>query len=442
MNHKKYITELLQACIKASGETDEQKQLFWGYMSGWIPEQIAAETLKEKGLEISGREIYLYNKSYFELRDDKQTEYLEDRELNKRLSELVLDSIENKDEFKNQSELNNEIKGFLDEIIKSVEQYEILFRIQNLDAKLEEITFWDCKIAKYDKQALVEWGFRKEDYSFLIMKYFENQNVIVVKEEGNKVTEIVKRARIKANRRLRALQSYLKEGYIHDFQLLFEVSKEYAVRKENTANIITMGFDNKNSPVKYDYTNFLIENSGKANTDYTLIKNFPPPVQDLLERTLYWIGLSISEIEMDLKIAFLCTALETLLTTKDDKRKGEKIAYRGYLLGIEINPAGFYFQPQKVLQVYELRSTIVHGSRFGITTDKDYRTMLKFAQQTFSNFINFANKHNLNKQSKIYKKLLQSEHLIPLMTWLDEFFNDKPSKSILESINEDWFKKN
>ena len=164
----------------------------------------------------------LYNKSYFALRNDRQTEYLEDKELNKRFADLISDVIDENNRFKNQSKLKKKIEEFLEEIVKSIEKHKILFKIQNFDVELEEITFWDCIIARYDKKVLIEWGFSPDKKDFFNFEDFENQNVIIVEEEGNKNSEIVKRARIKASRRLRALQSYLKVENIHDFQLFFE----------------------------------------------------------------------------------------------------------------------------------------------------------------------------------------------------------------------------
>ena len=54
MNHKKHLTELLQTYIKVCGETTEQKQLFWSYLSGWIPAQAAVEIFEENNMKISG----------------------------------------------------------------------------------------------------------------------------------------------------------------------------------------------------------------------------------------------------------------------------------------------------------------------------------------------------------------------------------------------------
>jgi hypothetical protein len=180
-----------------------------------------------------------------------------------------------------------------------------------------------------------------------------------------------------------------------------------------------------------------------------------------LERTLYWIGQSISEIEIDIKIAFLCTSLETLLTTQDDKRKGERLAYRGYLLAMEVGSDDHYIQPLKILRIYDLRSKIVHGSTFGEANNNDFNYLLQFTKRTFKNFIIFASNNNLNRPSKIYKKLLDSKHIIPLLSWLDNFWINELNKKKMaqfqkhsmdisnflkedweQKLKEDWSKKN
>jgi hypothetical protein len=203
-----------------------------------------------------------------------------------------------------------------------------------------------------------------------------------------------------------------------------------------------MGRDNKYSAIEYDYPEFLIEGVEEANKDFQLVRKLPANLRGLVERTLHWIGLSISEIDADLKISFLCTALETLLTTKDDPRKGERIAYRGYLLGMEVNPDN-YSMPQKVFRVYDdLRSTVVHGADIGVASRKDYWLMLEHAQATFKHFIEFVSKNRLTRQTQVYTKLLQSEHLPPFLAWLEESFVDGYSKKISESLKEDLFKMN
>jgi hypothetical protein len=437
MNHLPHLLGLLQNHLEVGCDTLKQGQLFWGYLTNWIPEPAAPEIFKENNMKYSGREKEFLYRSYYKLREDPQTEYLEDRELNRRLSSLVTKVIENRNEFLNTSTLKNEINQFIAEIIKPLETYEVMFKILNMKADLDEITFWDCKIAKYDAEALHAWGFEEGKEYLLDIENFTDKNVIIVDEKGNNRAEVVKRARSKANQRIKALQCYLKVEFIYDVQLMFEISTDYAVRRYNISEVISTGFDNRNSPIHYDYPDSIIEQVEKANKDYLLIQTFPPKIVDLLERTLYWIGLSISELEFDVKITYLCTALETLLTTKSDKRKGEKIAYRGYLLAMETRPDENHYQIQKSLFLYEKRSSVVHGSRFGISTEKDYWFLLDFTKYCFDNFIVFAKKHNLNRQSRIYKKLLESDNIDPLLSWLEEAFDDEYSKNIGESIQED-----
>jgi hypothetical protein len=442
MNHIKHLTALLKNYASSCGETPEQKQMFWAYLSGWFPDQETQRIFQERNMKFSGNEKNLYDKSFFELREDKKTEYLDDRELNNRFSQLVFDVIEKNNKFKTDSELKNKIKKFLNDLLKPIMKYKVLFKINNLDTKIEEIVFWDCTLAWYEKQNLFDWGFTEDRNICFDYKRFENCNLIIIDEEGNNTSEIVKRARIKANKKIRILQTYLKLDYTQDIQLLFEVSQEYAVISEKDNKLVSSGFDQRTSPIKYDSPTFLAEASEEANADYELIKDFHPKIKDQLERTLYWIGLSISESEIDLKITLLCIASETLFTTINDNRKGGKIAYRGYLLGKEVDSDGLYKQPHEILRIYKLRNDIVHGSKFGITTEKDYLNMLRFVKHTFSNFITFTHKHKFNDQLEMYTKLLKSNHITPLVDWLKGHSNDDASTSILKCIEGDLPKKN
>ncbi len=435
MNHKKNLRILFQTYLKNCGDTLQQKKLFFFYLLGWVPEQAAPEIFQEQGITFSGNEKQLLYESYRALRSDKGAEHLEERKLNEKFTNLLAEVLEHKEEFKNQARLNSRIDEFLAEIVKPEEEYRVMFRVVNLKAKVAETRFWDCVVASYDREQLIAWGFDPEKNYPIGVETFEGQTVIVVGAKGTNVAEVVKRARVIATRRLRVLQNYLKEEFIHDEQLFFELSKEYAVRREATGSI-GWGLDNKNSPIAYDYPDTLVERVGEANEDFERIKKFPPNIRELIERALHWIGLAISEIDPDIKVSFLSTALETLLTTKEDGRKGEKIAYRGYLLGQEVK-SDDYYMPQEVLEVYEKRSTVVHGSGISIASRKDYWLMLNFARATLKNFIQFVGEHKLTKPTGVFTKLLQSEHVTPLLKWLEDFEGDEDSQKIAKSLKED-----
>jgi hypothetical protein len=436
MKHDKHLKALLQSYLQGCGETLDQRRLFWLYLCGLVPEPAAPQVFQEQGLKFTGNEKQLRYTSYFELRKDKRTEHLEPGPLNDKLSGLILEVLEHKDEYKNSAKLTGRINEFLEEVLKPEEDFKVLFRVLNLNVKVEDTQFWDCIITLYGRDQLIAWGFDPEKIVPIVLEAFENRTVIIVSEKGTNVAEVVKRARLKATRRLRVLQNYLKVEFIHDEQLYFELSKEYAVKKEDTGKIVSWGFDNKNTASEYDYAEFLSEQVSEANQDFERINHFPPKLRDPIERTLQWIGLSISEVDPDIKISFLCTALETLLTTKADRLKGEKIAYRGYLLGKEVS-SNDYHMPQKVLGVYERRSRVVHGSAIGVATVKDYWLMLDFAQVTLKNIIQFLGLHSLTKPSAVFAKLLESGHLGSLLKWLEEEYVSVYSKRIAESVRED-----
>src|SRR6185295_5355697 len=103
MNHKKHLRVLLQTYLRTSGESDEQKRLFWFYLCGWIPESAAAQVFRENGLTLSGNERPLYEGSYLALRRDTKTEHLEDKQLNEAIGELCSEVISDDKRFKNQA---------------------------------------------------------------------------------------------------------------------------------------------------------------------------------------------------------------------------------------------------------------------------------------------------------------------------------------------------
>lgn len=160
--HKKHLKKLLQTYVVNCGDTVQQRSVFWAYVSGWVPEPAAPEVFKENGLTFSGNEKSLYYASYRQLRLERSTEHLENNKLNEALSSLAKEVIEDKDKFKNQSILDARINQFLEEVVKPLEDYTVLFAINNLDAKIAETAFWDCSVATYDREQLIAWGFLEE----------------------------------------------------------------------------------------------------------------------------------------------------------------------------------------------------------------------------------------------------------------------------------------
>ena len=147
-----------------------------------------------------------------------------------------------------------------------------------------------------------------------------------------------------------------------------------------------------------------------------------------------WIGRSIEEEDLDIKIINLSTALETILTDKSDKKKGETLAYRMLLLNAHVKRP--FIHPAKVLGIYELRSDIIHGSQIGIASDHDYCTMRYAAIETLRHSLEVIHKFSLNDHENFIKTIKSYKESKKILDWLEEL-GDKGSLEIKKCMKKD-----
>jgi hypothetical protein len=129
--------------------------------------------------------------------------------------------------------------------------------------------------------------------------------------------------------------------------------------------------------------------------------------------------------------------METILTTKSDKRKGEAIAYRMVLL--EAHFEDKISHPGEVLWIYKLRSSVVHGSSIEEATRFEYYTMREAARQTLKNFINYVSQKGIKKQTAFIDALESSPHAKRLADWLSRFGDEESieiRKALLNALGE------
>ena len=134
------------------------------------------------------------------------------------------------------------------------------------------------------------------------------------------------------------------------------------------------------------------------------------PIRDTFIRAMEWIGDSITREHPDSKIVDLCTALETLLATEQDKKKGELIALRMTLLCALLGQ--LFFSPSQLLEIYIKRSKIVHGSQRDICTDTDYVTARRIALDVFQKCLTFVKNNKITRHSKFIKKIEDDKTLV------------------------------
>ena len=288
------------------------------------------------------------------------------------------------------------------------------------------------------EKLLVSWGLDlsgPDPFGFKrrTLAEIENKPLIVLKEFGNNPNLVVERAIEKARIRLKALQIALSASTVlHDEDLLFDLSEYSVLRKVDDAKYVSTGWKRSRAAYALHYNKGLGTLLATTHESLNVTKSFNSRIQGIIERAIYWIGKSIDEGEPDQKVIALCTAMETLLTTKSDKRKGEAISYRMMLLNSLLEES--FVDPGKLLWIYELRSGVIHGSNRGEATMVEYYTMLFAARETLYNFIRFINNEKIEKLSQLINKLETSEKVKSLIAWLEKSSNPY-AKVIKEALD-------
>jgi hypothetical protein len=437
MNHESHLKKLLSLIIKEP-QNNENLSSPRRIFSGGIPNEFLSEEMKkfqQTSLVLRDEEVILLDESLKKLREDLRTEYLKESELKNRLWYLVCEIWTKRKEIKNSKELKLEINSFIEDICKPLEEYEVIFKVHNLRIK-KKTRIWDCIIYNYSKSTLIRKGFTHtiKDFSKEI-KNFEKQTLISLTVEGNNSSLVTERAREKGNKMIKLLQTYLSEmPFVVNEQLLFSLSKDSAIKKKSESKIIGLNWHRDFSPLEFDYEEQFERFTNKANEHFTLVNSLPNKLKEIIERAIFWIGKSVSEENFDLKVASLCTALETLLTTKQDGRKGERIAYRTALLKRHFEES--ITHPRHILWLYLIRNDVVHGSKIGIASKSEYHSLLLLSREMLDYYIRLANQNSLKKPTDVIKSLNESIYARELLDWL-RLFPDEHSFEITKVLEED-----
>lgn len=376
-----------------------------------------------------GKELYQdYISIYNEYRSNINIEYLSNNELNDKLWYLFCEIYLNTNNYKSGEQINKKITSFISDLCKPINEYKIFLSIENLDETIGQINIWDFSILKFSSEEF-DIRFDKSKALDVIKDKFVDVALMSFSESGNNYSLICERARAKARFNIKILQMYLRNSYIlHDDQMLFSISDFILIENISNSEDVHWNFHHQRKPLKLGSIKAFEELFRLAEDHYLKLNDLAPRIANRVKRTIHWIGESIREENYDTKIIFLCTAMETLLTTKNDGKKGEKIAYRTLLLENRLSiPLS---DPFSLLLIYELRSEVIHGSGLSISGRTEYYTMLNATKKIFNNYINFVHQNNIKKHSTFIKSLESKDDLEWLLTWFNNWKGHRNKKLI------------
>lgn len=426
------ISNLFQLIV--SGEIGKDR---YGFLGKVIPKNLLEDDQK-KWLSLTGVELDLHNEIYNDLRTDTRSEHLKDRDIADTVWWYICDAFLNPDNYSTNQQRKQIGQQLIDDILSPLHEYEILFHIQNAKSVQGVIDLQDTQILQIDESWLKQWiGRRRAEQAFSDeLNEFFGKAGILIHEKGGAPGPVVSRARKKGTKSLDAVRSFLSSGRKwHDDQLLFHVS-EFCLCKQCESRAVSHLWSRPWNPMPA-----IISSEDK---DLEMLKSYRSVVEDpdikkkvkeAFQRAISWIGDAVMSEDLNHKIIFLCTALESILCTKDDGMKGESIAYRMILLATETQKG--FISPMKILWLYNERSSLIHGSRVDIANKPDYLTLRRAVHDVLEQSLLLVKKHRISSVANLIRYLESSESIGQAVEWLEkqsEHFEE--AKPILKAIRD------
>ncbi len=328
------------------------------------------------------------------------------------------------------------IKNFTQQYVKDENDYEIAFVITGLEVDQTKQPLGDDIISRWTNEEVEEWKIKEKDSG-----YFIDHTIMTVAARGVNEDIALERGRLSMETNLgimRACAGYserisflltkrnpnritqsLGDEKIPDMyeqQLYFHWNGDYALRGrgEETGPISQRVSSPIYSNVKMSgqLLNYVSETLNYLNEYFNEIvsRRYAPEFR----RALEWIGSSVTRPAFDDKVVDLCTALECVLCSKSDGMKGEALTIRQMILAESIGSGPSFETPHVLYGLYEIRSSIVHGSANRICNQHNVVSLMTVALSVMVAVIHLSEKvgEPFTKSSKFISYLNSQRDLI------------------------------
>ena len=380
-----------------------------------------------EGLFLVGQQARLYQEALQALEDEEAIEHFTRATLDEALFALVWDFDPNRSEKPHRSAIRQKISEFFSDLVVPPTHYEVAFSIENIKFNAGPLTIGDVVFRKFTEELAQEWEFDKASGRFReALSRIIDLPVGIVAVEGRLPEKATERALDSFERALNTLRvgiGFAVRTRIWDRQLLqrrgqFRVIREICPEPKlisTGGGLITDPLDLAMTPTLVNSANEFVSRLAPL-CDGTAQGRF----RDALLRCIDWIGVSITRQNHDHKIVDLCTALETVLTAKDDKGKGEAIALRQMLLSTALDQG--FTDPQEVYSLYKLRSRIIHGAALGVSGENDYIKSRSLAERVLLQVLRLNEASGpFRRPIELIRCLERRDRLEKALAWLDNW---------------------
>lgn len=406
-----------------------------------------AEALSSEGtqsIRLTIDETTLYQASCHALAIEPELEHLisgrkKEREVEQPLWELVCELYLNREQYTDAGKRNERLRHFVSEITKPHDDYEVIIVVDHLSMVEGEFAVGGVTFFHLDDLRALDWGVPHH----LLEGSVADKTVGQVRVRAGSPKTAVERAKEKIDTALSALRVCgVPMRLIHDSQLQQRRGQDYAVKNlSNSDERPLWGWKRGSEPFDLHLQGTILDDFSEELARLQPIRDgaMPRDLNERLLRTMEWVSSSITRERDDDKVVDLCTALETLLTTQDDRRKGEALALRVLLVGMAAKRDGLRLHPLEVLHLYELRSTIVHGSARNICEKRHYQLLRRVVLDAIEDVITVASPNrSVTKVSTLVNELQQEIRLKEAIAWLKQtsIGDTKGLENLVEYANE------
>ena len=334
------IEEFARSMVELSSEEIFTRPEPWGFRKIIaVPSGAVADEQHEASLFLGGRSGELYLKALDSLDTDPAFENLARADMENELDDLLRDLVVTQGQMRTSSAIRKRATAFLDKLARPLEKYEVAFGVERMNLGSGSLTVGDVVFQKFSTELAQDWNYSEiPDGSRGFLDDLVNQSVGIVTINAGSPRKAVERAVAVFDRALNTLRVCIVSSNpvgISDRWLLQRRGELHAVRQVNPkTSPVGWGAARGFRPVSLDlaapWTESTRDFIGRLGPLYD--GTMQGKLRDALLRSLEWIGMSITRESYDHKIVDLCTGLEAVLTTIDDPRKGEAIAFRFMLL--------------------------------------------------------------------------------------------------------------
>ena len=394
-------------------------------------------------LSLWGTTADLYLITLDALREDLSVEHLTPSQLQNALDAFVISIVSLRDGQTNrQSETRRLINRFVTDVSQNLLDFEVIFGVNNISFSTESFIVGDVEFRQFDSGFAADWcGDRMgELLTGVTRDALVNQAVGIVKVKAGTTLKARDRAAGKFDRALNVLRVGVGYGtsiMIYDTQLLQRRDQHCIIRQTGPdGGFVGRAFNQGFEATDIELSGTFAESTKNFIAEVAAIYDgtIQGRLREALVRSLIWVGTSITRELYDHKIVDLCTALESVLTTEDNQRKGEAVALRAMLLSTALGKP--YRHPGVTHRLYDKRSRVVHGSALDECGESDYYTMRAIVEETILNILELIRTEaSITRPSKLIEYLESTERLTEGLSWL-LIWEDENSKEIAKYTEE------